>query len=97
MFRILNISARNCIFSFSPRRFWFLNTEKSGSAEGAAVLMTAKWSVGRQIEEIPGVERAVAVEIVGAAVQIVGAGFSNSVDYAAGAASILGSVVIGEN
>jgi hypothetical protein len=31
LFRILNISARNCIFSFSPHRFWFLNTEKSKS------------------------------------------------------------------
>src|SRR5439155_20023502 len=29
LFRILHISARNCIFSFSPRRSWFLNTKKS--------------------------------------------------------------------
>src|SRR5579864_3790328 len=54
-----------------------------GTANRSAELIPFESRYGRSIEEVPGVERAVAEELVRGAVQGVGAGASNGIDHAA--------------
>src|SRR5207245_1390939 len=65
-------------------------------AHSAAVLMPAKRRDGL-IEEVPGVESAVAVEIVGAPVKLVRARLGDGVDDATGTPAVLGRVIVGEH
>src|SRR5712671_8121725 len=64
---------------------------------GAAVLVPAKRRGSLPIKTIPRVECAVAVEIVGAAVNLVGARLGNRVDDATGTPAVLSRVVVGQH
>src|SRR5438093_12733156 len=66
-------------------------------ADRAAILMAAKRRDVRPIKKVPGVERAVAVEIVSASVKVIGPRLGNGVDYSTGAPAVLGGVMVGEN
>src|SRR5207244_5445589 len=59
--------------------------------------MEAKRRDRRPIKKVPGVKRAVAVEIVSGSVKVIGPRLGNGVDYATGAPAILGGVIVGEN
>ena len=59
--------------------------------------MAAKRRDVRPIKKVPGVERAVAVEIVSGSVKVIGPRLGNGVDYATGAPAVLGGVIVGEN
>src|SRR6185436_13826067 len=64
---------------------------------GSAILMSAECRNIQSIEKVPGVEGAVAVEIIRAAVIIIGARLGNGVDDATGSAAILSRVTVGQN
>jgi len=59
--------------------------------------MAAKRRDSRLIKKVPGVECAVAMEIIGASVEVVGARLGNRVDYAAGAPAVFGGLIVGQN
>src|SRR5438046_8295282 len=59
--------------------------------------MAAKRGDVRSITKVPGVERAVEVEIVSASVKVIGPPLGNGVDDATGAPAVLGGVIVGEN
>src|ERR1700682_1542299 len=59
--------------------------------------MSAKRRYYRSIKKVPGVECAVAVEIVSASVKAIGPRLGDGVDHATGAPAILGGVIVGEN
>src|SRR5205814_1736651 len=49
------------------------------------------------VKKVPGVQRGVAVEIVGAPVKCIGARLGNRVDHATGAPAVLCGVIVGQN
>src|SRR6202163_838798 len=65
------------------------------SADGAAILMAVERRDDCPVKKVPGVECAVAVEIVSASVKLVGARLGDRVDYATGAPPVFGRIIIG--
>jgi hypothetical protein len=65
-----------------------------GAAEAAAELVALEFGAAGGVKEVAGVEVVVAVEVVEAAVELVGAGLGERVDLSAGVAAELGGVVV---
>src|SRR5258708_32023499 len=67
------------------------------AAEISAELMTTECRRFSFVEEVACIERAVAMEVISAAVDLVGARLGDRVDHATGAAAVFGRVAVGQN